>query len=97
MTHEHGFDVSGAPTGSIKVNTVNLSLARRAAGLSQRQLADAAGLSPGHISRILNGESDVTPEAMLKLLAVFGDRITFAEFLAAESQRPPSGEPEGGL
>lgn len=97
MTHEHVSDVWATPTGSIKVNTVNLDLARRAAGLSQRQLADKAGLSPGHISRILSGESDVTPEAMQKLLAVFGNRITFAEFLATESQRPPSGKPGEGL
>lgn len=97
MTHEHGSDVRATPIGSIKVNTVNLDLARRAAGLSRRQLADEAGLSPGHISRILSGDSGVTPESMRQILAVFGDRITFAEFLAAESQRPSSGKPGEGL
>lgn len=98
MVYEQGGNGPDTGTGYIKVNRANLDLARRAAGLSQRQLADRARISAGHISRILAGTSDVTPEVMDQLLAVFGNRITFGELRSTEeSQRAPSGSPDGAL
>jgi transcriptional regulator with XRE-family HTH domain len=79
--------------GPIKVNTVNLSLARRAAGFSQRDLADRAGISTAHVSRILAGINGVTPQVMSRILAAFGNRITFEELRAM--QEAPPGEPNG--
>ena len=91
MTHAHG---SGVPeNGPILIAAERLDFARRAAGLTQRELAERAEVSPGHMSRILRGQSGVWPDTMARILLVFGNRITFGEL--CEKQEGPSGYPEG--
>lgn len=69
----------------IPINAIALDLCRRAADLSQNQLAERAGVSPGYMSRILTGKQPrVSVEIMDRLLKVFGDRVTFSELRAAE-------------
>lgn len=48
---------------------------RRAAGLTQQQLAEKTGLSQQMISRIETGESNSTVETLLKYLEALGFRL----------------------
>jgi len=67
--------------------------ARVAAGLTQRQAAEAIGVAPNTIARRERGERPVTPEAAAALLyAITGQRHTVVErrkVAAIEHPEPP--------
>lgn len=97
MDSESGATGADTLAGPIVVDWEQLDRFRRAAGWSQRELAERSGLSTGHISRILRGESGVSVKGMVKLLAAFDNRLTPGELLAdVDTQQPPSGRPGGG-
>lgn len=50
----------------------NLRRARKAAGLTQRKLAQQAGVSPSHISLIESGKSEVSDLALAAIASVLG-------------------------
>lgn len=85
--------VADALVGPIKISVRRLDFALRAAGMTQRDLATAACLSTGHISRIMKGTAGVSADAMGAILAAFGNRLTFDEL--REMQQAPSGKPDG--
>jgi transcriptional regulator with XRE-family HTH domain len=67
-------------SGLIKINRPNLSLAHRAAGWSQNQLAARAGISAGYLSHVLRGEKDVSIEVFTALLDAFPPAVTWRDF-----------------
>jgi transcriptional regulator with XRE-family HTH domain len=67
-------------SGPIRINGPNLSLARRAAGWSQNQLAAKVGVSAGHLSKVIRGEARVSMEVFTALLDAFPPEITWRDF-----------------
>jgi transcriptional regulator with XRE-family HTH domain len=65
--------------GPIRLRGDQLDLARRSAGWSQAELARRAGISEGHISRVINGHGGVTLETLALLLDAFGNRLHIRE------------------
>jgi transcriptional regulator with XRE-family HTH domain len=65
--------------GPIRLRGDRLDGFRRAAGWSQAELARRAGISEGHISRLLNGQGGVTLETLALLLDAFGNRVYVRE------------------
>lgn len=74
--------------GPIRVNGVNLSLALRAANLSQARFAKLADLSEGHISRVINGQGGVSVEAMARMLDAFENRLRFRDLAVIADDNP---------
>ena len=48
-----------------------------AGGLSQREIADRAGISQSHLSRVMHGRTAPTLELMIRLCAAVGHRYSF--------------------
>lgn len=85
--------VDDGPTGPIKVDAAALDFARRAAGWTQRELADRAGVSTGHISRIIRGEGGIGVAGMAGILRAFGNRLSLDELCVM--QQAPSDVSDG--
>lgn len=59
-------------TQSLGFQPARLVSARRAAGLSQRQLADATGIPQGHVSRIESGKLQPSLARLARLAVALG-------------------------
>jgi len=62
--------------------------ARKAAGMTQRQLSTATGLAPSRISEYENGSRDPTVNTLLKLLAATGHTVTLADMADSNFPNP---------
>jgi transcriptional regulator with XRE-family HTH domain len=67
-------------SGPIRILGPHLSLARRAAGWSQNQLAAKVGVTAGHLSKVIHGEARVSMEVFTALLDAFPPEITWRDF-----------------
>ncbi|MDT0306830.1 helix-turn-helix transcriptional regulator [Streptomyces sp. DSM 44917] len=64
---------------------------RELAGFRLRRFAEAAGLSPAHLSRIERGERHPTPEVLARIASGLGREITEIEIPRQEQSHEQDG------
>ena len=65
------FSMHGEHTPTMKTENTPLLDARNAAGLTQKQLAEALGIDQGHLSRIERNRCQPKPELATQIVAQF--------------------------
>jgi len=77
------------PSRRAPIDPAKLKAARKAAGLSQTELADRLGVVHSAISQVETGKHSFSPETYAKLVTVLGEAGVWRDLLTDQTPETP--------
>ena len=81
-----GIDINAEAARLSALASVVLDQTRRKAGLSKTELARRVGVSPSRVTKVLDGESNVTLETIARFGLACGTRLVFRPILTSQQR-----------